>query len=107
MPKSRAPCVTNFRACRSSSPVPCDIFGSAALLRRSPARLRIRRPPCSFEPRTRSRFTMLDRCTRQNMSGIQLLLQFRQASAHQMASRSHMQAGVIIGGFDPIDVGES
>jgi len=35
---------------------------------------------------------------------IQFAIEIRQAATQQMASWSHMQAGVIVGGFDPVDI---
>src|SRR5580704_1891241 len=38
-------------------------------------------------------------------TGVQLLIEIREAAAQKMGFSTHMQACIIIGGFDPIDVG--
>src|SRR5580693_9889417 len=36
---------------------------------------------------------------------VQLLIEIREAAPQKMGFSTHMQAGVIVGGFDPIDIG--
>ena len=38
---------------------------------------------------------------------IKILLQFRYAAAQHVGSLSDVEAGVVVGGFDPIDLGGS
>ena len=50
---------------------------------------------------------MVERWMRQKRAGSKILLEFRDAAAQHVRSLSDVEAGVVVGGFDPIDLGGS
>ena len=49
---------------------------------------------------------MVERWMRQKIGWVEVLFEFGDAAAQHVRSRADVQAGVVVGGFDPVDLGD-